>query len=766
MFRLLLFIFLLTLGNIASAQQFRLQGSAIQTGPATYQMTSDVMFVAGMATNYYPMDLTSNFTLNFEVNFGVKDANGADGLAFLLSNTCNPTLTPGQGLGVANIPNSIVVDFDTWDNGVAYNDLVNDHSGIYADGNFSAAGNIMDGTNQPVCLLPGCGNVEDGNWYPVSIQWEYLSPVSQRISVYFNSILLSTSTQDHIGLRFNGNTNVFWSISASTGGSSNVQQFRVSGTNNTYTFCPGANFTLTAPPLGSAYSWTNNASTSNSASYTATTNGIITCSFTNFCGINQTVSFNINVTQLISPIISNDGPVCIGSNGNFTVTGVPNYGITYSVNGGPVQAGVLNTSGVLTIPVSNIIAATGILITQISDGTCNKAVSITDTIRLLQLATPSVSNNGPVCSGTDGVFQISGGTPGDIISYSLNGGPVQAIGLDAAGMAIIPAIAVTIPQNIQLSLVTEGTCSAIINKKDTIRSKPLPLRPSIMNNGPVCAATSAIFSISGGIGSQVSYTMNGGPVQQITIPTSGIAQVIIPSVNILQTLIITNIHNTSNCDLPLNLSSSISILPLIASSLDISICEGLNYLGYTQTGIYRDTFPSALGCDSVRTLNLTVIRTSKPKLGPDRVICPGDTIVLNPGNFSTYLWQDASSLPVYIVTGPGTYSVSVNASCGVITDEVIVSRGICDIYFSSGFSPNKDGKNDQFKVLTDLKLSSYDLKVYDRWGGLIFHTTNQYKGWDGTINGTALNSGIFVWLSTYSFNGQSKFVKGTVMLLR
>ncbi len=766
MFRSLLFIFLLTLAGIARAQQFRLQGSAIQTGPATYQLTSDVMFVAGMATNYYPMDLTSNFTLNFEVNFGVKDANGADGLAFLLSNTCNPTLTPGQGLGVANIPNSIVVDFDTWDNGVIYNDIPSDHSGIYADGNFSAAGNIMDGTNQPVCLLPGCGNVEDGNWYPVSIQWEYLSPVSQRITVYFNGILLSTSTQDHIGLRFNGNTNVFWSMSASTGGSSNVQQFRVSGTNNTYTFCPGANFTLTAPPLGSAYSWTNNASTSNSANYTATTNGIITCSFTNFCGISQTVSFTINVTQLISPVISNDGPVCIGSNGNFTVTGVPNYGITYSVNGGPIVAGLLNGAGVLTIPVSSILAPTGILITQITDGTCNKTVSITDTIRLLQLATPSVSNNGPVCSGTDGVFQISGGTSGDIISYSLNGGPVQTIGLDAAGMASIPAIAVIIPQTIQLILVSEGTCSAIINKKDTIRSKPLPLAPTITNNGPVCAATSAIFSISGGIGSQVSYTMNGGPLLQITIPASGIAQVIIPAVNILQTLIITNIQNTTNCDLPLNLSSSISILPLIATIFDISICEGLNYLGYTKTGIYRDTFPSALGCDSVRTINLTVIRTSKPKLGPDRVICPGDTIVLNPGNFSTYLWQDASNLPVYKVTSPGTYSVSVNASCGVITDEVIVSRGVCDIYFSTGFSPNKDGKNDQFKVLTDLKLSTYDLKVYDRWGGLIFHTTDQYKGWDGTINGTPLNSGIFVWLSTYSYNGQTKFEKGTVMLLR
>lgn len=761
------FLFLLVMAMAPTyGQQFRLQGSAIQTGPVTYQMTADVLNQAGMATNYYPVDLTTNFTLNFQLNFGTKDATGADGLAFVFSNTCNPTLTPGVGLGVANIPNSLVVDFDTWDNGAVNNDLPSDHSGIYANGNFSVAGNIMDGTTLPVCLVPGCANVEDGNWYNVAIQWEYLGPSSQRVSVYFNNVLLSTSTQDHIGLRFNGNTNVFWSVSASTGGSSNLQQFRVNGTNNTFTYCEGASFTLYAPALGSGYVWTNNAATGNSATYTATNNGVITCNYVNFCGISQSVSFTINVTQLNSPLITNDGPVCSGSAGNFTVTGTPNYGITYSINGGPAQTASLNGSGVLTIPVSNIIVPTGLLITQLTDGTCVKTVSITDTIRLLQLATPSVSNNGPVCSGTDGLFQISGGTPGDIISYSLNSGPVQNITLDAAGMATVPATNITTPQDIKLSLVTQGACTSVISKTDTIRSKPLPTAPVITNNGPVCAASDAKFSFSAAAGSQISYSINSGTAQQLTIPGSGTAQITVPSVSTIQTLTATNIHSSSNCDLPLNLNSIVTIIPLVASTIDISICEGLNYMGYTKTGTYRDTFPSAQGCDSVRTLNLTVIRTTKPKLGPDLVICPGDTLFLDPGNFSTYLWQDGTSLPVYRVTAPGTYSVSVNASCGTLTDDVIVSRGICDIYFPSGFSPNRDGKNDMFKVLTDLTLSDYDLKIYNRWGGLIFHSTDQHFGWDGTINGVTQNSGLFVWLCSYSYNGIKKRDKGTVMLIR
>ena len=50
----------------------------------------------------------------------------------------------------------------------------------------------------------------------------------------------------------------------------------------------------------------------------------------------------------------------------------------------------------------------------------------------------------------------------------------------------------------------------------------------------------------------------------------------------------------------------------------------------------------------------------EPSLGADRNICAGETIVLNPGNFNTYLWQDNSTAPIYSVTAPGTYLVTVS----------------------------------------------------------------------------------------------------------
>jgi gliding motility-associated-like protein len=161
-----------------------------------------------------------------------------------------------------------------------------------------------------------------------------------------------------------------------------------------------------------------------------------------------------------------------------------------------------------------------------------------------------------------------------------------------------------------------------------------------------------------------------------------------------------------------------------------------------------------------------VIKTSRPNLGLDKVICPGQVIQLDPGNFTTYMWQDGSTQPTYTVTAPGTYSVSVNSVCGALTDQIIINRGICDIYFPSGFTPNKNGRNDLFKVLTDLKLAQYDLKVFDRWGEVIFQTYDQYKGWDGMMKGTALDPGVYVWVSSFVYNGDKKFMKGTVMLIR
>lgn len=119
--------------------------------------------------------------------------------------------------------------------------------------------------------------------------------------------------------------------------------------------------------------------------------------------------------------------------------------------------------------------------------------------------------------------------------------------------------------------------------------------------------------------------------------------------------------NAMGCDsiiITLNLTIS-----RIITNVTANICQGEFYIAagapQIKSGIYYDTLKTADGCDSVIVTHLTVREKPKPLLGADRNICEGQTIILDPGNFESYLWQDLSTTQQYIVTQPGTYLVTV-----------------------------------------------------------------------------------------------------------
>ena len=359
-----LFVILYLLPYGLFAQQFRLQGSASQTGPLSYTITDEANSQAGMITNYYPVTLSQNFKISFELNFGTKNDNGADGMAFVLSNVCTPQLSVGQGLGVSNIPNSLIVDFDTYFNAAdSLNDLNNDHTGIYADGQLKRSGNVMDGLPVPVCLLPNCANVETGEWYPVTIEWTYISAAEQKLQMYFNGVLRVSSTRNHIAERFNNNPVVFWSLAGSTGFYNNLQQFRISSGNNNIIACEGGKFLLKAPGLGSNYSWTGgSASTFDTAWFPATVNQTLTCLYRDYCGEQRSVDFQVEVRSNPRVSVTNDG-FC--SSIPARVTAVPetngNYSFIWTVpsgftNPGSIPSFTSSQTGTYTVLIRDTIS--------------------------------------------------------------------------------------------------------------------------------------------------------------------------------------------------------------------------------------------------------------------------------------------------------------------------------------------------------------------------------------------------------------------------
>ncbi|MFM1745677.1 MAG: hypothetical protein RLZZ630_1614 [Bacteroidota bacterium] len=99
-----------------------------------------------------------------------------------------------------------------------------------------------------------------------------------------------------------------------------------------------------------------------------------------------------------------------------------------------------------------------------------------------------------------------------------------------------------------------------------------------------------------------------------------------------------------------------------------------NTLTVTQAGIYWVKLDRQ-GCIATDTISVLFYPVPLSSLGNDRSICDGQSLVLDPGfqPSATYLWQDGSSTPTYIVSTPGAYSVTVSIGGCSSTSTVQIS---------------------------------------------------------------------------------------------
>lgn len=162
------------------------------------------------------------------------------------------------------------------------------------------------------------------------------------------------------------------------------------------------------------------------------------------------------------------------------------------------------------------------------------------------------------------------------------------------------------------------------------------------------------------------------------------------------------------------------------------------------------------------------VNNLKINLGPDLSICPGQSVTLDAGVFNSYLWQDGSSKQTLTLNKAGQYFVTVTDSRGCAAkDTLLVSADCSNIYFPTAFTPNKDGSNDYFGPVGNLSaLQNYQLSIFDRYGNLVFRSKDPYQKWDGRVKMADPNSGNFVWVSSFLFNGEQQLRKGSILLLR
>jgi gliding motility-associated-like protein len=99
--------------------------------------------------------------------------------------------------------------------------------------------------------------------------------------------------------------------------------------------------------------------------------------------------------------------------------------------------------------------------------------------------------------------------------------------------------------------------------------------------------------------------------------------------------------------------------------------------------------------------------------------------------------------------------------------DTIASPSINNIIFIPNiFSPNNDGANDIFR-LQGKNISQLDIKVYDRWGNIVFETQDKNEAWTGHYNSKDCPEGVYYYLANITFtNGETTMKKGNVTLIR
>lgn len=330
-------------------------------------------------------------------------------------------------------------------------------------------------------------------------------------------------------------------------------------------------------------------------------------------------------------------------------------------------------------------------------------------------------------------------------------------------------------------LLTSGPCS----NSDTINiSYVNPPTVFIGNDTTLCPGQTLLVDAT--MANSNYVWQDNSTASSLTISTAGIywVDVTAGSCSAVRDSIAVNFINSSS----VNLGNDTSPCPGETVLLDATQ-PGASYswqdgstdstFNVTASGNYFVNVTISI-CNAADTISVIYYSLPVVNLGIDTIKCPDVELVLNAQNSaSTYLWHNSTVSSGYQFTDPSisitdsaTYSVDVTNVCATISDTIHIGFKICDchIFIPTAFTPNGDNMNDVFQPKFVCDFINYDFRIFNRWGELIFSSTDQTAGWDGTYHGLKENTGVYVWMLNYKYNdgdvGTEAQLKGDVTLLK
>jgi gliding motility-associated-like protein len=531
-------------------------------------------------------------------------------------------------------------------------------------------------------------------------------------------------------------------------------------------------------------------------------------------GCNTTEPGPITLSDPNSPVFnvtSTNPTVCGGSDGTLTLTGLTAntaYNVTY-LNGATTVGPVLMTSN----------ASGDIVITGLSQGTYSNvnanltgcSTTVAGPFTLTDPNAPvftSVAANPTTCGGSNGTITLSGLTPNTSYNVGyLNGatlvGPA-VMSSDGSGNIVISNLGQGSYSNITVNL---SGCTTTDAGPYVIISPTAPNAPS---------ATGASYCSGAAINS-VTATGTGGTFNwyddaALTVLLSSNATYT-PTTLVTHTYYVT--ETVGGCTSPATpVTITINTAPaadagntqLIGCGVSLVSLDGslsasgasIIYNWTTATGtIISNGSTTVPTVGSAGTYTITVTDNSTGCIGIDSVVVTGSpspvaSFTADPAtgthpltvnftntsqNANTYIWDFGDGFGAFTIDAadiyvtPGTYTVSLiasdNLSCPDTAYATVVVLDDYTLVIPNIFTPNSDGINDQFKVLST-GAESLKGAIYDRWGLKIYDWANIAEGWDGhTSSGVEVSAGTYYYiLNVKGQDGKEYEYTGFVQLLR
>lgn len=239
------------------------------------------------------------------------------------------------------------------------------------------------------------------------------------------------------------------------------------------------------------------------------------------------------------------------------------------------------------------------------------------------------------------------------------------------------------------------------------------------------------------------------------------------------------------CDSILNIN--ISILKKTFNQIDTTICpESLIIINdeiFNEEGEYTIYLTNYQGCDSILTLIIHHYPNPFIDAGADLTVIPNEEFTLQssgyPSNYQLLGWEhngvqlciDCSSIEQSTTINTSYTAVVIDTNLCYYKDDlfVFVDESCPDngILAPNIISPNGDGSNDYFYIKNPNELDIDYIRIFNRWGELVFETYDPNGKWDGTFRDQICNPGVYVYyIQAKCFDKTPFMKKGNITILK